>query len=63
MLDVHGITKMPPVVPCPMDFSSLPDQGQQGGILKLMKNGHFLVFLVVWVFLPKFLGRLRDGLC
>ena len=32
MLDVHG-TKMPPVVPCPMDFSSLPDQGQQGGIL------------------------------
>ena len=54
---------MPPVVPCPMDFNSLPDQGQQGGILKLMKNGHFLVFLVVWVFLPKFLGRLRDGLC
>ena len=35
----------------------------QGGVLKLMKNDHFLVFLAVLVLFPEFLGRLRCGLC
>ena len=32
-----------------------------GGVLKLMKNDHFLVLLAVWVLSPKFLARLRSG--
>ena len=35
------------------------EQDWQGGVLKLIKNDHFSVFLAVWVFLPNFLGRLR----
>ena len=53
------------VLACLMDFDLLCDRFQQGGVLKLMKmkNDHFLVFLAVWVFLRRFLGRLRSGLC
>ena len=53
------------VLACLMDFDLLCDRFQQGGVLKLMKmkNDHFLVFLAVWVFLRRFLGRLRSGWC
>ena len=34
----------------------------QGGVLKLIENDHFLVFLAVGVLFPKFLGWLRSGL-
>ena len=35
----------------------------QGGVFKVMKNDHFLVFLAVWLLFPKLIGRLSDGLC
>ena len=41
-------------VACPIDFKLLYAQGQLGGVLKPMENGHFLVFLTVWIILPKF---------
>ena len=49
-----------------IDFNLLCDRVQQGGVVKLMKNNLFLLFLVilaVWVFFPKFLGKLKSGLC
>ena len=39
------------------------DREWQGGVLNVMKDVQFLVFLVVWVLFPKFLGRLRSDLC
>ena len=50
---------MPHVVVCPMDFSLLGDQGQQGGVLKPTKNDRFQVFLAIWVFFLNILGRLK----
>ena len=44
-------------------FILFDDRDWQGGVLKLMKSDHFLVFLAVWVVFPKFLGRLRGELC
>ena len=32
-------------------------------MLKVMKNDHFIVFLAVWVVLPKLLDRLKSDLC
>ena len=43
-------------------FLLLCDRDWQGGVLKLMKNDHLLVYLAVWVLFPKFLGRLRSKL-
>ena len=45
------------VVTYPMNFNLLCDQGQQEGVLKLMKNDLVLVFLAVCVIFSKFLGR------
>ena len=49
------------VVLCKMDFNLVRYRCQQGGVLKLylLKKDPFLVFLAIWVFFPKFLGRLR----
>ena len=33
------------------------DRDGQEGVFKVVKNDNFLVFLVVWVLFPKFLGR------
>ena len=35
------------------------EQGWDGGVFKVMKKDHFVVFLAVWVVFPKFVGRLR----
>ena len=42
---------MPYVVAFPRTFELLCDQGQQGGVLKLMKNDHF------YCFFPRFLSK------
>ena len=58
--------RVPHAAAYPIDFNLLCDRVQQGGVLKLMKNNRFLLFLVilaVWVFFPKFLGKLKSGLC
>ena len=48
---------------CLTVFILLCDRGRQGSVLKRTKNDNFQVFLAVWVFFLRFLGRLRGGLC
>ena len=47
----------------PNCFFLFYEKDWQGGVFKFMKNDHFLVHLAVLIFFPKFLGRLRSGLC
>ena len=54
--------RVPHVVACPMDFNLLCDRGQQGGVLKLTKNGHFQLLSAVWILFLKFLHSLRSGI-
>ena len=63
MLELHKIIRVSYVVACPIVFILFYEQSWQRAVLKIMKNDHVLVFLVVWVFLPKILGRLRSDLC
>ena len=63
ILELHEMIKVPHLVASPIVFILFYDRDWQGGVLKLMKNDHFLVFLAVWVLFPMFLGRLRSGLC
>ena len=44
-------------VGCPIVFNLFYDRDGQGGVFKVMKNDHFLVFFDVWVLSPIFLGR------
>ena len=46
----------------PDSFCFLCGRGQQGGVLKHIKDYHFLVFLAVRDFVSKSLGRLRSDL-
>ena len=46
----------------PMEFNLLCDRDQWGGVLRRIKNDHFLVFFNPLGLSPKFLGRLRSGL-
>ena len=62
ILDLHEMIRMSYVVAFPMVFNLLCDLGQQGGVLKLMKNDLFYVFLDVWTLFPKVLGRSRSSL-
>ena len=57
VLELHEMKRVVHIVARLIDFKLLCARGQQGGMLKLMKNDHFLVFLTVRVFFPKFLGR------
>ena len=36
----------------------MPNEGQQGGVIKFMKNDHFLAVMVIF---SKFLGRLKSS--
>ena len=62
MLELHKIIRVSHAVVFPIIFLLLCDRDWQGGVLKLMKNDHLLVYLAVWVLFPKFLGRLRSKL-
>ena len=57
IFELHEVIRVLHVVACMMDFDLLCDQGKQEGVLKLMKNDHFLAFLVVLVIFSKCLGR------
>ena len=54
ILQLHEMKRMLQVVACPTVFILFYDQYWQGGVLKLMKNDRFLVFLAVLVFFPRF---------
>ena len=56
MLELYKIIKMSHIVSCPIVFPWFYEGAWQGGDFKIMKNDHFLVFLVVWVIFTKFLG-------
>ena len=59
----HKSAKLSCVSFCVTVFILLCDRGRQGSVLKRTKNDHFQVFLAVWVFFLRFLGRLRGDLC
>ena len=40
-----------------VSFASFHERSWQGAVFKIKKKDHFLVFLVVWKKVPKFLGR------
>ena len=62
MLEVHEMIRLPHVVLSPIVFILFYERDLQGGVLKVIKNDHFLVFLAVWALFPKVLGGLRSGL-
>ena len=44
---------------CPVFFNLFYEGSWQGGVLKVMKNNHFLVFLAVWGFFPQVFGQIK----
>ena len=63
ILELHEIIRVSHFVECQIVFHLFYDRDWQGGMLKLMENVYFLVFLAVWVLFHKFLARFRSGLC
>ena len=61
-LELHEMMRVLHAAAWPFVFILLCDLNRQSGVLRLMKNAQFLVFLAVRVIFPKFLGRLRRGL-
>ena len=56
MLELQKTIRVSHLVRCPIVSLLFYKRGWQRGEFKVMKNDHFLVFLVVWVFFPKFLA-------
>ena len=63
MLELRKIIRVSHVVAWTIVFILFYEQSWQGGVFKVMKTDHFLVFLTVWVLFPKILGWLRGDLC
>ena len=63
MLELRKIIRVSHVVRWTIVFILFYEQSWQGGVFKIMKTDHFLVFLAVWVLFPKVLGWLRGDLC
>ena len=62
IFEVQEMIRVSDFVACPMNVNLLCDLGQQGGVLKLLKKYHFLIFADVWVSSLSYLGRLRTSL-
>ena len=62
ILHLYQMIRVPFLVACPIVFILFHDQNWQERVFKVMKNDHFLVFLVVWVLFPMFLGRSKSDL-
>ena len=60
ILHLYQMIRVPFLVACPIVL--FHDQNWQERVFKVMKNDHFLVFLVVWVLFPMFLGRSKSDL-
>ena len=52
ILKLNEIITVLDLVACPIIFVLFSDRDWQGGMLKVMKNDHFLVLLAVWVLSP-----------
>ena len=63
MLKFGQVRRVSHVFACPIVFPLFYERGGQGGVLKVMKSDHFLIFLAVWALFSKFLGRKRSDLC
>ena len=62
-LELHKTIRGPHIVACPIVFVLFYDRSCHGWVFKVMKNNYFLMFSVVCVPFPKFLGRLTNGFC
>ena len=62
ILELHEIIRVSHLVTCPVVFILFNDWGWHGGVTKIVKKDHFLVLIVVWVPVPKFLAKLKSGL-
>ena len=62
MLDLNEMIKMLHVVACSIVFPLLFDRDSQRGVLKRMKNEHFLVLSAVCVLILKFSGKVKGDL-
>ena len=58
ILELHETIRVSHIVVFAMVFLLLYEQRWQGGVFKVMKNDHFLVFLSVSLLSPKFFSRL-----
>ena len=54
MLELHKIIRVSHAAALPIVFVLFYERGWQGGIIKVMKNDHFLIFLAVLIVFPKF---------
>ena len=54
MLELHKIIRVSHAVALPIVFVLFYERGWQGGVIKVMKNDHFLMFLDVLIVFPKF---------
>ena len=54
MLELHEMIRFPYVATCSVVFSLLCNLGRPVGVLRLIKNAHFLIFLAVWVLFLSF---------
>ena len=63
MLKFHKIRRVSHLFAYPIVLLLFYEREGQGGVLKVMKSDHFLVFLAVLVLFPKFLGRKRSDFC
>ena len=59
---MHEAIRVWHAVTCTIIFIWFYDQDGQGGVFKVMKSNHFLVFLAVWVIWPTFFGHVREWL-
>ena len=60
ILKLHEMIIMLPVVACPIIFILYDDREWQEKVLQIVKNDHFLVFLIV--FFLKFFGQFNEWL-
>ena len=61
MLKMYKIIRMSDVLAWLIVFPLFYERGSHGGVFKVIKNDHFLVFLAVWGLIPKYLGWLKSG--
>ena len=62
MFDWYIIIRMSHVVACLTVFILFYEQGWEGGVFKLLKNNHFLLFLDAWILFSEFFGQVKECL-